>query len=156
MEPIVHIFRIFCVSMVTYCAKFYRVTKLFLCFEYTSLKCCALLEIARYSREKEPQRHQSYIIMVLRKANKTVITEPQLKKRTPFIIKLIHYAPCWPVQNLCQSLARDKDSSQSIPALINTDRWSARVEELTGPASDPSSLRDSWPLFHHRSKTTAR
>lgn len=80
--------------------------------------------------------------MVLRKANESVITEPQLQK-------LIH----------SQTVrARNKATSDcwSIPALLNTDRWSAEVEELTGPVTDQRSLQDLWPLPHHGNKITAR
>lgn len=70
---------------------------------------------------------------------------------------MIQQALSWPVWYSCQSLAGDKDTSgcQSIPALINTDRWSARVQELTGPASDQSGLWEPEPLFHRRNKPTA-
>lgn len=65
-------------------------------------------------------------------------------------------------KSACQKLLPEPGQEQrqqclsEYPALINTDRWSAQVEELTGPASDHSRLQDPWPLLHHRNETTAR
>lgn len=82
--------------------------------------------------------------MIPRLSNRNVITEPQLT-RASFIhnqadwlwSKLRTPASAWPG-------TESPVTEQSLPALINTDRWSTRVEELTGLASDCCRFRATF------------